>query len=134
CEPRAHRIGTRCAADDDIDVGIRVPARVAGKDDDDTVGHVRRDRRRPLDHRRATEMYELFGATETRPATGRDDDGETAHAAVLRHHAVSRVAKTMRPTAVGTTEVTCSITSGPPTRLSPPLTTTMDPSSRCPTP
>ena len=63
-----------------------------------------------------------------RPQQG-GPDASTGHLRTAGY-ASSRRANSKRPAAVGTTDVTCNITSGPPTSSWPPLTTTMEPSSR----
>jgi hypothetical protein len=62
-------------------------------------------------------------------ATYRDPVVITGDAARLAGYG-SSAANTKRPALVGTIDVTCNCTSGPPTRPEPPFTTTIEPSSR----
>ena len=102
----------------------------AGSDDDHAVARFLRDTDRAVDHARVAERRELLGRAEARAAPAGNDDRPGAHRASIAGVYASRRANTRRPALVGTTDVTCSITSGPPTSSSPPFTTTIDPSSR----
>ena len=120
-----------------------LPFRVVGDDDHDTVARFPRARDRAVEHGEPAESRELLGRAEAAPAPGRDHDRPRRHARNVprsRHdhgrprrdesRLRSSAANTKRPALVGTIDVTCNCTSGPPTRSEPPFTTTIEPSSR----
>ena len=133
-EPGAHRVGARRTAESRAHSVGRVPRRVVRQHHDDTVGDLARYIGGPVEHARVTQARELLGLPEAGAASGRDDDHPGLHDAQSRgaadDYASSRRANSNRPADVGTTDVTWSISSGPPTISPPPFTTTIEPSSR----
>ena len=138
-EPGAHRIGAGRATDRDAARRAGAVHAASAGSTTTTPSHASRaDGDRPLDDARAAERRELLRAHRSArrprprrrsPRYARRQYGRWSGRS-RRRYASSRRANTRRPALVGTTDVTCSITSGPPTRSLPPFTTTIEPSSR----
>ena len=155
-EPGAHRVGAGRAAGDRGGDRRAVPARrrpAARRPRRHSAACAVAPRGRRADRRRAANC---FGPAEARAGAGGHDDRPGLHRSILarvvgalgrrsgvrRRRRVGRVvesaaggrAKTIRPALVGTIDETTSETGPAPTRSSPPFTTTIEPSSRKPTP